>query len=120
MKKFSRLHTDQVILGAVQLGACADLNDVNPYKTEDKKRYLGWQQGHSRVIEENRHQQEWEKVSWIRRVKCKIGLHQHRLKRIPGRPHIDPKTGKIDRRDPIIEKYTCICGDVYFLGLLSP
>lgn len=112
----SILHPNQVILGAVQLGACADLNDVNPYKPEDKKRYLGWEQSHLRVVEEHRQRQIWDNASWFRKILCTIGIHRHSLKRIPGRPHID-KTGKIDRRDPIIEKYTCVCGDVYFLGL---
>lgn len=56
--------------------------------------------------------------SLIRRIVCKIGFHKYSLKYIPGRPHINPKTGNIDRRDPIIEKYTCIyCDDTYFLGL---
>lgn len=118
MKKFTLLHPNQEILGAVQLGACADLNDTNPYEPDDKKRYAGWEQGHSNVIEEHRHRQEWDNVSWFRKIMCKVGFHKHRLKRIPGRPHIDPKTGNIDRRDPIIEKYTCLCGDIYFLGLV--
>lgn len=117
MKK-SMLHPDQAILGAVQLGACADLNETNPYEPEDKKRHLGWKQGHSRVIEEHRQYRRWDNVSWFRKILCRIRIHRYTLKRIPGRPHIDPKTGNIDRRDPIIKKYTCVCGDVYFLGLV--
>lgn len=111
------LHPNQEILSAVQLGTCADLNEENPYKPRDKKRYLGWQQGHERVIEEHRLQRQRNDTSWFRKIMCKIGFHKHKLKRIPGRPHIDTQTGNIDRRDPIIEKYTCVCGDIYFLGL---
>ncbi len=118
-KRISMLHPNQEILGAVQLGACADLSDVNPYEPEDKKKYLGWQQGHSRVIEENQLQQKRVGSSWFRKLMCKLGIHKYNLKRVPGRPHINPQTGNIDRRDPIIEKYTCICcSDVYFLGLV--
>lgn len=116
----SMLQPSQVILGAVQLGACADLDDINPYEPEDKKRYLGWEQGHSRVIKEHRQQQIRDSASWFRKIMCRIGFHKHHLKRIPGRPHIDPETGNVDKRDPIIEKYTCVCGDIYFIGLLAP
>ena len=113
----SMLHPNQVILGAVQLGICSEINDANPYEPEDDKRQLGWKQGHSRVIEEHQQYQRWDKASWLRKILCKVGFHKYHLKRIPGRPHIDPKTSNIDRRDLIIEKYICICGDIYFSGL---
>lgn len=113
------LHPNQTILGAVQLGTCADLNTTNPYEPEDKKRYLGWEEGHQRAIKEHQQQQKYN-PSFFRSVLCKIGFHQYSLRRIPGRPHINPKTGNIDRRDPIIKKYTCVfCNDVYFIGLLA-
>lgn len=111
------LHPDQVILGAVQEGTCADVNDANPYEPEDKKRFLGWEQGHKRAIEEYEQQQKHDSLSLSRTIKCKLGFHNYILKKIPGRPHIDPK-GTITRRDPIIKKYTCVyCDNVYFLGL---
>jgi len=112
------LHPDQMILGAVQLGRCASLDDTNPYEPKDKKRYFGWQQGHESAIEEYRQQQKYNNAPSFRKILCKIGWHKYSLKHIPGRPHIDPKTSNIDRRDPIIEKYTCVyCNDVYFTGL---
>jgi hypothetical protein len=112
------VHPNQVILGAVQVGACAALDEANPYKPEDEQRYLGWEEGHKRVVEEYYQQQRYNNASLFRKFLCSVGLHNYRLKRIPGRPHIDAKTGNIDRRDPIIKKYTCgCCGDVYFVGL---
>ena len=102
------LHPNQAILGAVQLGFCADLETANPYEPEDKKRYLGWEQGHKRAIEEHRQRQKYDNLSLFRKVLCGIGIHKYNLTHVPGRPHIDPKTGNIDRRDPIIKKYTCV------------
>ena len=112
------MNVDQIILGAVQEGVCAELGSTNPYKPEDKKQHAGWEQGHKRAIEDHRQREKYTSLSWFRKAKCKIGLHRYNLSKIPGRPHINPKTGDIDRRDPIIEKYTCVyCGDVYFIGL---
>lgn len=112
------LHPNQKILFAVQLGACSGLHGTNPYEPEDKKMFLGWEQGHSRVIKEHEEQQKWANASFFRNILCKVGIHKHALKRVPGRPHINPKSGDIDRRDPIIEKWTCVyCPDVYFIGL---
>lgn len=111
------LHPNQTILSAVQLGMCSNPNDTNPYEPEDKKKHLGWEQGHERVVEEHQRQQKYNKLPLSRKILCKIGIHKYSLSRIPGRPHVNPKTGNIDRRDPIIKKYTCDCGDVYFLGL---
>ena len=112
------LHPDQTILGAVQLGTCAEADEVNPYQSDDKKRYLGWEQGHKRAIANFQQEQQWDNLSLFRKLMCKIGIHKYSLKRIPGRPHIDPKSGNIDRRDPIVKKYTCVyCDDVYFIGL---
>lgn len=111
------LHPDQTILEAVQLGTCAAPDDTNPYKPEDKKRFLGWEEGHKRSIEEHEREQKYNSLSFFRKIKCKIGFHKYKLKRISGRPHINPKTHSIDRRDPIIKKYTCIyCDETYFIG----
>ncbi len=113
------LHPDQTILGAVQIGTCADVSAVNPYEPKDKKRYLGWEQGHERAIKEYQQQQKYNNLSLFRKAMCIIGFHKHSLKLIPGRPHINPKTGNIDKRDPIIKKYTCVyCDDVCFIGLI--
>lgn len=98
------LHPDQTILGAVQEGACASPNDTNPYEAEDKKRYLGWQQGHESAIKEYQQQQRYSNISLFRKILCKIGWHKYNLTRVPGRPHINPKTSNIDRRDPILLK----------------
>ncbi len=112
------LHVNQDILGAVQLGACSAIDDTNPYEPEDKKRYLGWKQGHKRAVEERQQQKRWSDSSWFCKLMCKLGIHRCALTRVPGRPHIDWNTGLIDRRDPIISKYTCVCcGDVHFEGL---
>jgi len=112
------LHPNQEILGAVQLGTCAGINDTNPYQPEDKKKYFGWKQGHERAIENHQEYLRWKNAPWYRKAMCKIGAHKYSLKRIPGRPHIDPKTGNIDGRNPIIKKYTCIyCPDTRFVGL---
>ena len=112
------LHPNQTILSAVQEGTCSAIDDINPYETGDKKRYLGWQQGHENVTREHQQQQKYNESSLLRRLLCKIGLHKYQCKHIPGRPHINPKTGEMDRRDPIIKKYTCICCDyTYFVGL---
>ena len=111
------LHPNQEILGAVQEGTCAEFGNTNPYEPEDKKRYLGWEQGYKNVVREHKEQQEWANTSRWQKLKCRLGFHKYILKKIPGRPHINPK-GEIDRRDPIIKKYTCICcNDVYFIGL---
>ncbi len=112
------LHVDQTILGAVQLGECANLNDTNPYEPTDRKRYLGWQEGHKRVIAEHQQWQKHNNLSLFRKIMCKTGFHKYSLKRIPGRPHIDSKTGNINGRDSVIKKYTCDCGAVCFEGLV--
>ena len=110
------LRVDQTILGAVQQGTCAELGDVNPHKPEDKKRFLGWEQGYKNVVREHNLQQRLNNRSLCRRFLCCIGIHKYRLKLVPGRPHIG-KGGNIDRRDPIVKKYICIyCDDTYFVG----
>ena len=112
------LHPHQEILGAVQEGTCSEPNDINPYKPEDVKKYCGWKQGYENAVKDHKLQQKIDGLSLLDKLKCRIGIHKYKLKRIPGRPHINPKTGKIDRRDPIIKKYTCVrCNDTYFIGL---
>lgn len=117
MKHRTSLHPNQIILGAVQEGRCAELSDINPYTLEDRKRRLGWEQGHYRSIKEHERCQRYANLSWFRKVLCKLGVHKHILKLVPGRPHINRQTGAIDRRDPVIKRYTCDCGDVFFVGL---
>ena len=112
------LHVDQTILSAVQQGTCAEFGKTNPYKPENKKRFLGWEQGYENVIKGHEHQQKIQICSFYRRFLCCIGIHKYHLKLIPGRPHINPQTRDIDSRDPIIKKYVCIyCDETYFIGL---
>ena len=112
------LHPNQIILGAVQEGKCSNIDDINPYEISDKKRYMGWEQGHKTTIKEYKEQQKYNNLSFFRKVICKMGFHKYKLKCVPGRPHINPITNNIDRHDPIIKKYKCIyCSATYFIGL---
>ena len=112
------LHPNQIILGAVQIGKCSDINDINPYNISNKKKYMGWEQGHETVIKEYKEQQKYNNLSFFRKFLCKIGFHKYSLKCIPGRPHINSINNNIDRRDPIIKKYKCIyCPATHFIDL---
>ena len=112
------LHVNQTILGAVQEGRCSKLGDVNPYEPDDKKRYLGWEQGHKSVLQAHEERQRYKNSPWYRKVLCKLGIHNYSVSYIPGRPHINPQTGNIIGRDPIITKYTCVCCSYdYCVGL---
>ena len=109
---------DQIILGAVQEGMCAKPNEVNPYSPSDKKQFMGWEQGHKTAIKDYQQREKYANLSWFCKLKCLIGRHRYHLTKIPGRPHIDPKTRSIDRRDPIIEQYVCVyCDKTYFINL---
>ena len=109
---------DQAILGAVQEGICANINDTNPYNPDDKKKYIGWDQGHKTAIRDHQQRENYAEHSWFRKLLCKLGKHRGFVTKIPGRPHIDYKTGNIVSRDPIITKYTCsCCGEVRFINL---
>jgi hypothetical protein len=101
------LHPNQDILGAVQEGRCSGLSDANPYEPDDKKRYLGWEEGHKAVIKNHKLQIKWNGLPWYRKLLCKIGFHDYRYKLVPGRPHYNPQTRQIDRRDPIIRVPIC-------------
>ncbi len=111
------LHVNQTILGEVQIGRCSGLDDVNPYEPQDRKRYLGWEQGHKTMIESHRQHKKHKAMPWYRKILCQIGVHKYTLKLIPGRPRIGFQTGLSIGRDPIIKKYVCDCGDTYFIGL---
>ncbi len=115
------LQPNQEILGAVQEGECSEIDEVNPYAAEDKRKYLGWEAGHERMVAEIAQEEKWGNLSWYRKLRCRLGIHKYKMKRVRGRPHINPKLegpSKIDGRDPVVKKYTCIfCGDVYFIGL---
>lgn len=112
------LHVNQIILGAVQEGECSKLDDENPYKQNDVERYEGWKQGHKRIIQDHKQQERYANSSAWQKILCFFGVHKYNLQRIPGRPHIDCGTGLILRRDPVIEKYTCLCcGKTYFINL---
>ncbi len=112
------LHPNQEILGAVQQGMCSQVDDANPFEATDTKRFMGWQQGHDRMARGSRQQQEYDNLSWWRKAKCWAGFHVYNLTRVPGRPHINPVMGNIDRRDFIIKKYSCAyCPATFFIGL---
>ena len=110
------IHCDQVILRTVQEGTCANVNDTNPYSPDDKKKHLGWDQGHKTAIRDHQQRENYTKHSWFRKLMCKLGKHRGFVTKIPGRPRI--VNGDIVSRDPIITKYTCsCCGEVRFINL---
>lgn len=114
------LSVDQTILGAVQEGTCAEIDAVNPYSMEDKKRYFGWKEGHEGAVKDYNQQKKYDSLTSWQKFKCWLGIHEYTIKKLPGRPHIDNATGDIISRDPIVKKYTCIyCNDSFLVGVLD-
>ena len=110
------VHCDQIILGAVQEGTCADIDAINPHTPDDKKKYIGWDQGHKTAIRDHQQRENYAEHSWFRKLLCKLGKHRGFVTKIPGWPRI--VNGNIVSRDPIITKYICsCCGEVRFINL---
>ena len=76
-----------------------------------------WREGkYNRYINKLRKQLESKfhrRMNWANFL-----TYKWQIDHIIPKKYIDTETGKIDGRDPIIKKYTCIyCDDTYFIGM---